>query len=248
MKRNNDVYFITLIDLLVQILFLGLLLFVIAKAGQEKEQADQQSTRQAMERLLNAAGVSNIAELTDELTKLAPITELKGTAEFISRAGGADAANKLIDSVKQMGGVEQFQASMRDSSLMRELVNRAGGIEKLDSIVKKIEAGRDKPPCLFSMDGEKKSSRALATVIATDEMISFERSNPDLEAVLSMLGKSYSEVQSLPFSEFSSVFSALPRMKPECRYSLRLVERTNLVHARDAAQIAFYLSISKAGN
>lgn len=248
MKRNNDVYFITLIDLLVQILFLGLLLYVVAKAGSEKEQRRQDKESESVQRLLKASGVSNITELTDELTKLAPLKELKGTADFIARAGGVTAANKMLDATKQVGGVEQLRTVVQDAKAMHGLVERVGGIDKIDAIIKKYEEGSGKPPCLFDLANDKKSVRSLATIVADDSTITFEGTNPDLDGVLAALGTSYSAVQHLTFSEFSGVFANLTKIKPECRYTLHMVERTNLVHARDAARFAFYLQITKQRN
>ncbi|MFC5460179.1 hypothetical protein [Massilia niabensis] len=246
MKRNNDVYFITLIDLLVQIIFLALLLYVVGKAGEDKQLAAQRSATEKVERALKASGVSNITELTDELTKLGPIKEMKGTADFISRAGGAAMADRLVGIVTQVGGVERLEGKLDEAAKVQALVDRAGGGEKVEQIIKKFEEGSGKPPCLFTIDREKKSARAVATVSANDESISFEGSNPELETMLALLGRSYSSVQTLSFSDFKSTFSALPQLKPECRYTLRLIEKTNLVHARDAARFAFYLHISKA--
>lgn len=248
MKRNNDVYFITLIDLLVQILFLGLLLYVVAKAGSEQEQRRQDKESEAVQRLLKASGVSNITELTDELTKLAPLNELKGTADFLARAGGITAANKMLDASKQAGGADQLRATADDAKAMRELVARVGGIDKIDEIIKKYEEGSGKPPCLFNLVNGKKSARPLATVVADDSTISFEARNPDLEAVLAALGTSYAAVQHLTFSAFSSTFASLTKIKPECRYTMHMIERTDLVHARDAARFAFYLQITKQAN
>lgn len=245
MKRNNDVYFVTLIDLLVQIIFLGLLLYVVAKAGESVKKPTPQVDSQAVERLLKATGVSNLTELTDELSKLAPITELKGTSDFIKRVGGAAAAKQLVEVTQRAGGAEHVEAAMRDGALARKLVDQAGGIEKVAAIIKKAEEGSGKPPCLYSVDGSRKAVRPLATVIADDTEIAFDESNPDLENVLALIGRQFSSVRKMPLSAFSAAFSPLTRLKPECRYTLRLVERTNLVHARDAVGKVFYLSISK---
>jgi hypothetical protein len=245
MKHNNDVYFITLIDLLVQIVFLGLLLFVVAKAGEAERDAEPKVDQGAVERLLKATGVSNLTELTDELSKLAPIKELKGTADFIQRAGGPAAANQLVEAAQRAGGAQQVQATIQEGEVVRKLVDQAGGVEKLAAIVKKAEEGSGKPPCLYTTDGGKKTVKPLATVIADNTDIAFEETTPDLEQVLALLGTSFSSVQKVSFATFSTAFSAITRLKPECRYTLRLVERTNLVHARDAAGKVFYLSIIK---
>jgi hypothetical protein len=245
MKRNNDVYFITLIDLLVQIIFLALLLYVVAKAGEGVKKKTLQVDSQVVERLLKATGVSNLTELTDELSKLAPITELKGTSEFIKRVGGVAAAKQLVEATQRAGGAEHIEVAIRNGEIAKKLVDRAGGIEKVAAIIKKAEEGSGKPPCLYSADGSKKVVKPLATVTADDTEIAFDESNPDLESVLVLLGRPFSSVQRMSLSAFSAAFSPLTRVKPECRYTLRLIERTNLVHARDAAGKVFYLSISK---
>lgn len=246
MKQSNDIYFITLIDLFVQIIFLSLLLYVVSKAGEEERMAEQRAAVKNVERIVKAAGVSNITELTDELTKLGPIKEMKGTADFISRAGGASDAARLVSIANQMGGVDQLDAKLQASAKVQSLVERAGGDEKLQQIIKKFEEGSGKPPCLYTTANDKRIAKPVATVIADDSSIAFEGSNPELDRMLALLGKSYPAVQTLSFAEFKSTFARLSGIKPECRYTLRFIEKTNLVHARDAARFAFYLNISKA--
>lgn len=245
MKRNNDVYFITLIDLLVQIIFLGLLLYVVAKADEENAESAPKVDRATLERLLAASGVSNLTELTDELSKLAPVKELKGTADFIQKAGGPDAARQLLDAAKQAGGVNLLKGHLQEAMHAKQLVDQAGGIEKVSAIIKKAEEGSGKPPCLFSTENGKKIVKPLATINADNAELTFEASTPELDEVLVQMGTSYAAIKKLSFATFSSTFASLTRLKPECRYTLRFVERTNFVHARDAASKVFYLSIVK---
>jgi hypothetical protein len=252
MKRSNDIYFLTLIDLLVQALFLGLLLYAIGDADQTKEKQKQEietSRQQAEQRnidaLLEATGVSNLTELTDELTKLAPIKELKGTADFISKIGGADDANRLADMAAEHGGVSKLSKKLEEAKVTASLVVAAGGAERLAAVVKKIEEGSGKPPCLYTEAGDKKVAKPVATVVANDSTITFQGSNPDLEALLLLLKKPYASVERLPIQEFTLTFAPLLRIKPECRFTLRFIERTNFVHARDAVQKAFYTAVSK---
>jgi hypothetical protein len=44
-------------------------------------------------------------------------------------------------------------------------------------------------------------------------------------------------------TEFRKAFAPLLLKKPDCRYTLRFVESTRFVYARDAARFAFYLNI-----
>lgn len=248
MRRSNEVYFITLIDLLVQVIFLGLVLYVLTKANQEIEDRNRQSDQEKIEALVKANGVSNLTELTDELTKLAPIKELKGTADFISKAGGMEEARKIAQLAADAGGANQLVLQISDAKRVNEVVAAAGGSEsivaKLEKL-RKFEEGSGKPPCLYTVSGDKKTSKTLATVVADDTAIAFQGSNPDLEAVLALLKKPYVSVERLSLQEFSAAFAPLLQAKPECRYTLQFIEKTNYVHARDAARFTFYLKISK---
>lgn|GEM_PF-1486344 len=226
MKRSEDVFFFTLIDFLLQVFFFGLLLYVVgrsANAGVEHERAEREKQ---IEQVKRAAGVSNLTELTDLLTKLAPIRDLQGTADFIARAGGAE---KVMDKVA--------------------LVDNAGGAENLEhklEKLRKLEEGTGRPPCLYDEVNGKKIVRPLATVVANDTHIIFQQTSPELEKVLSMLGHEFATVRELPLSEFRRTFSKLLTKKPECRYTLAFREKTRFVDARDAARFAFYLSIASA--
>lgn len=226
MKRSDDVFFFTLIDFLLQAFFFGLLLYVVARGtnvGVEHERAERDKQ---IEKLKRAAGVSNLTELTDLLTKLAPIRDLKGTADFVARAGGTENIMSKVALVDAAGGVE----------------NLGNKLQKL----RKLEEGTGRPPCLYDVVNGKKIVRPLAVVVASDTRIAFQQTNPELEKVLSMLGREFVAVHDLPLAEFRRTFSILIAKKPECRYTLTFREQTRFVDARDAAQSAFYLSIAGA--
>jgi hypothetical protein len=230
MKRSDDVFFFTLIDFLLQVFFFGLVLYVLSHAIQmkaDKTRRDSEKSRKddiaAVKRLEVMTGVSNLTELTDLLTNLGPINELKGTADFISRAGGAEKVKAAVKTVEAMGGATAVN-------------------EKLAKL-RKFEEGAGKPPCLFSQLTDKKVPRPLATVVANDTTISFEGSNPDLEATLALLGRAYPSVRELSLNDFRKAFAPLLSKKPDCRYTLRFRENTKFVFARDAAQSSFYLIV-----
>jgi hypothetical protein len=230
MNRSDNVFFFTLIDFLLQVFFFGLLLYVFSQSLQvknNKSREEAEKTRKdeaaAVQKIKDATGISNLTELTDVLTNLGPVRELKGTADFISRAGGADKVRAAVNTVEAMGGVESANQKM----------------EKL----RKLEEGSGRPPCLFNAIGDRKVARPLATITATDTAISFNGSTPDLEDALRLIGRSYDSVHELTLAEFRKVFLPLVSKKPECRYTLRFRENTRLVYARDAARFAFYLNI-----
>lgn len=226
MKRSDDVFFFTLIDFLLQIFFFGLLLYVVGRSVNVGAEHDRAEREKQIEQIKRAAGVSNLTELTDLLTKLAPIQDLQGTADFIARSGGSENVRKNVELVDNAGGAE---------SLERKL-------EKL----RKLEEGTGRPPCLYDEVDGRKIVRPLAVVVANDTHIIFQKTSPELEKVLSMLGREFATVRELPLAEFRKTFSTLVSKKPECRYTLTFREQTRFVDARDAARFAFYLSIANA--
>jgi hypothetical protein len=85
----------------------------------------------------------------------------------------------------------------------------------------------------------------VATVIASDGAIRIENAELEFDNIPKLLGRTRESVNELPLDQFAETFRLLGRLKPDCRYTLRFVEDTHLVHARDAAQVAFYLSVQK---
>jgi hypothetical protein len=225
-KRSDDVFFFTLIDFLLQVFFFGLLLYVVARSANVRADHERAARENQIEQVKRAAGVSNLTELTDLLTKLAPIRDLQGTADFIARAGGTEKVMGKVALVDDAGGAENLE-------------------RKLDKL-RKLEEGTGRPPCLFDEVDGKKVVRPLAVVVANDTHIVFQQTNPELEKVLSLLGLQFATVRELPLADFRRTFSTLVAKKPECRYTLTFREQTRFVDARDAARFAFYLSIAGA--
>lgn len=225
MKQSDDVFFFTLIDFLVQVFFFGLVLFVLNQAVQAAKDNEHKTDEEKVQKLLDAAGVSSLTELTDELTNLAPLKELKGMSDFVSHNGGLKQVSQVNELVKTAGGEQGLKSSL----------------ERL----KKLEDGLGKPPCLYEIVGDKKVVKSLATVFATDTSIAFQEESADLTQVLNLMNLKFSGIRELSLEDFRKTFAPLAIRKPECRFTLRFIEKTRLVDARDAARFAFYLSIGK---
>jgi hypothetical protein len=215
MKRDDAVFFFTFIDLLVQIVFFGLLLYALSEAA---------ASKQARE-LRAVTGTSDLTELTDELTRLVPPNEAKLLIETLRTLPAADAIKRAMDIVQEFGG----PAKLREA------------LEKL----RRAEEGSGKPPCLFDMVNGKRVPRHIATVVASDAEIRFESVTDDLSEVLRIVGRSVDSVQRLSLEDFKTTFRPVTNRKPECRYWLRFIETTRFVDARDAAYAAFLLKIEK---
>jgi hypothetical protein len=238
MKRTDDVFFFTLIDFLVQVFFFGLLLYVVGQAALKHKQQEAAKTLEDADKhaaIAQASGFSNLTQLLDHLTKLAPVTEWKGVADFFSDAGGFEKVKAAVDVVNKAGGPEQV-------STATGLVADAGGPERVKEAVELLrKAGLGKPSC-NNANGRPKPA---ATVVATDSTIRFEGNTPELAEALKLLGLEFAAVQELPLADFRKTFAPLNAKRPDCRYTLRFLESTRFVDARDAARFTFYLHIGR---
>jgi len=225
LKDSDDVFFFTLIDFLLQVFFFGLLLFVVGQAGKAEDEERLRKERTQFDEVKKAAGVSNLAELTDYLTRLAPVKDLKGLADFITGAGGLDKAKETAKVVQDAGGPVKIK-------------------ESLDKL-RKLEEGTGRLPCIFTVVDGKRQAIPLATVVASETNIRFESNTPALTEVLSLLGRTFDSVRDLPLQEFRSAFGRLTQLKSDCRYTLRVIETTRFVDGRDAVSSAFLHSITR---
>lgn len=215
-QRSDSVVLLTLVDFLIQIIFFGLLVFVFYKAAEGRSKRNY--TPAQVGKAIDAAGVSNIVELNDELTKLAPMQLKQLNKELRADGKNADIA-KLI-----------------------EVVNQAGGAGEA---AKKLEQGLGRPPCLVSEVTGKRQVKVLAAVTGSANTITFEAETPELHALLTEVGLKYGDIQSLPLTRFRSVFNRVVEKHPNCRYTVQLRETTGLVFARDAVQQIFYTKLRR---
>lgn len=216
MKRDDSVFFFTLIDFLVASLFFGLVLFAVQQ--KEAEAADRAKAMSAseMKRLRAATGVSDLTELTDRLTRLGPVRDVERAVAAVAAAGGALQVERAVETVKAAGGP--------DSVLAR--------IERL-----KAKEGAGLPHCLKDNAG---AAVPVATLVATDSNLTMLSKTPAMDDVLKKIGARYEDVRVLPFPQFRRVFLRLKEVTPECRYTVYFQERTRYVYARDAISGIFY--------
>ncbi len=108
MRQAEHVLYITLIDFLLQLLFLGMVVSVIYAIA-HKEEADRIDPKKAkdamehMEHIKRLIGISDITVLTDELTRLGPLQPAakyarlgKEMEKYVADAGGAESAKKIL--------------------------------------------------------------------------------------------------------------------------------------------------------
>jgi len=92
-------------------------------------------------------------------------------------------------------------------------------------------------PCISTRAGNKVSAVAVATVIASDDSVEFRALGDTLAKLLAAAGAPELPQKRIALGEFRRRFSRLSR--PDCRYQVRLVEKTEYVRARDTVGLIF---------
>lgn len=95
MRRGEEVFFFTIIDLFAQVMFFGLLLFVVQRAKEQETLP---------------AGISDISALTDSLTRLT--AEAKATValrDSLGKLGGLQKVARLADSAAKLTALVREQ-------------------------------------------------------------------------------------------------------------------------------------------
>lgn len=111
MKKSDDVFLLTLVDLLLQLLFLGLVLFAVNTASGAAP-AINSETAERLQSVADSTGFSSVTELTDLLTRMAPASVRdfldgagKSDGRWISRAEFDSTIVAVADSIKRGSGL-----------------------------------------------------------------------------------------------------------------------------------------------
>lgn len=214
MRQAEHVLYITLIDFLLQLLFLGLVISVIYAIAEREQEAslDPAKAKEAMKnmaKITNLTGISDITALTDELTRLAPL----------------QAASKHV-------------ALARD---MEKHIAKAGGIESAKKVLgehaMKRGGGQAKPSCL---EGGAKLADFHAYIDKIELATPF---SSDMNELLKIFNISAERVSSLPPSEFVNVFSQITGKRPECSYNVVIHEHSYDTRPRDTIRNAGFWAL-----
>ena len=109
MRQSEHVLYITLIDFLIQLIFLGLVLSVIYYASQPSKD-EQDKAAEAIAKIKQLTGISDLTEITDELTRLGPLKTAAQNSKLgedfnklAGKVGGKEAAFKILTTEANKG-------------------------------------------------------------------------------------------------------------------------------------------------
>lgn len=97
MKKGDDVFLLTLVDLLLQLMFLGMVLFAVNSA--DADPSLDRSTAIKLDSVAKAQGYSSVSDLTDVLSRMVPAS-LRAWLSSSSQSRGRLFSSTEIDSIK----------------------------------------------------------------------------------------------------------------------------------------------------
>lgn len=110
MRQSEHVLYITLVDFLLQLLFLGMVISVIYSSTQPDPE-ETQSNKSFIEQVKKSTGISDLTILTDLLTRLGPLNQASAKVEIgrdledaVKKVGGKDEALKLLNAAATKKG------------------------------------------------------------------------------------------------------------------------------------------------
>ncbi len=231
MKDKSSVFLLTLVDFLVQIIFVGLFLYVIEVSVQSSEKGKITSIEDQLGEITKSYGVSDFVKLTDELTKLIPAKDFKSDEvkkkwkDLVDKDGVKEIIKK-VELLDKQGGINELEKKVA-------LVNNEGGIKDLE---KKLDEwanctgksrGYGKPPCFYILDKNgNKIPKDIATIIVTDTTVTFEAETEELQEILFKLGYTFDEVNSLSINDFVINFRKLKEVYTECNCHVRYIDKS----------------------
>ena len=221
-QRSDSVFLLTLVDFLVQVIFFGLFVFVVYQVMLQREKRRYDPA--TMDRAVETAGVSNLTELVDELSKLAPV-RLKGFNATLGKDADPAQVQRAAEAIRQAGG--------------------ASGVSDAMQRLTKLERGSGLPACIDETVNGARRAATLASATGTDGGIVFDAPTPELTTLLNEVGLEFGSVRTLGLHEFPRVFRRVIVRHPNCRYTITFRERTRMVGARDAAGQIFYLKLRR---
>ncbi len=221
-QRSDSVFLLTLVDFLVQVIFFGLFVFVVYQVMLQRERKRYDAA--TVDRAVQAAGVSNLTELVDELSKLAPV-RLKGFNATLGKEADEAQVRRAAEAIREAGG--------------------ASGVSDAMQRLTKLERGNGLPACLEENANGTRHAMTLASATGSDGGIVFDAPTPQFTNLLQAVGLDYGSVRTLGLREFPRTLRRVVTKHPGCRYTIVLRERTRMVGARDAAGQIFYLKLRR---
>ena len=136
-QKSDSVFLLTLVDLLVQIIFLAIFIGAIYFANDGKEEIEKKNISDPKAKIIVEVGILQVAEIINEMVKLVPVDRLM----------------ELVVLLPEFKSIEALKAALRLATTAKfdpELLDKQN-----KELEKKIAYGVGLPACQFGTDKSK---------------------------------------------------------------------------------------------
>lgn len=238
-KSEDPIIYFTLIDFLVQLVFLALFIFVAIRVSEVSKPnppwLDDPDylplINEALTPFINGESAKTLADLLKEL---------------FEHDAGQETLAKLLDFLRlNEKPLETLEACVRNPSVCNSVIARCNASPKSCEVLAAmppkdfagIVKGAGKPHCAMN-------NRILFTLTSnrSSDGLNFQISDvsPEAEDALSTVGVQIANNTQLSPLEFSARF--LPLTKKECQHTIRYVDKVNSLDAYKTVNSYFFLS------
>jgi hypothetical protein len=201
MKQKSDsVFLLTLVDLLVQIIFLAIFVGAVYIASEGKEDVEKKRISDPKTKIIVEVGVLKVAELVNAMVKLVPIDRLM----------------ELVVLLPEFKSIEALKAALRLATTAKfdtELLDKQN-----KELEKKISVGVGKPACQFG---------TILTLEEQNNSYKVTQITPKAEALFSELKINLREDNIINFEQFDTIGKSIAKSEKDCRFQISYVPSTN---------------------
>ena len=199
MKRKSDsVFLLTLVDLLVQIIFLAIFVGAVYIASEGQDDAEKKRISDPKAKIIVEVGVLKVAELVNAMVKLVPIDRLM----------------ELVVLLPEFKSIEALKAALRLATTAKfnpELLDKQN-----QELEKKISFGVGRPPCVFGPNKLKN----LFAIQEQENSYKITNLTPKAVELFSELKLNFGDGQDISFDQFDKAAKLIAGTEKECRFQV----------------------------
>jgi hypothetical protein len=197
-QKSDSVFLLTLVDLLVQVIFLAIFLGAIYISNANKNDLEVKKISDPKAKVIVEVGVLNVAELVNAMVKLVPI----------------DRIMELVVILPEFKSLESLKAALRLAKAAKFDPKTLD--DQTKDLEKKIAMGHGLPPCVFGPD----KTRNLFRLQAHDGYYILSVLTPKAEELISKFKFNYKAGDKLSIDQFTVLAKTIATNETECRYSI----------------------------
>jgi hypothetical protein len=197
-QKSDSVFLLTLVDLLVQIIFLAIFLGAIYFANDEKNNIEKKYISDPKAKIIVEVGVLKVAEIVNAMVKLVPVDRLM----------------ELVVLLPEFKSIEALKAALRLASTAKfdpELLDKQN-----KELEKKIAYGVGLPACQFGVD----KSKTLLVIQEQSNSYKIAKLTSKAKELFLELKINFVEGQEINFIQFNDVGRLISNTEKNCRYQV----------------------------